>query len=59
MRTTKFDLTSDPITEIMKKIDVSGRPARGNKDAKVKVVSYDDFECPFCPACTRSFSPDC
>ncbi|MBZ5665243.1 MAG: DsbA family protein [Acidobacteriia bacterium] len=32
----------------MKKIDVSGRPARGNKDAKVTVVNYDDFECPFC-----------
>src|SRR5208282_4625535 len=48
VRITKFDLTSDPYAEIMKKIDVSGRPTRGNKDAKVTVVSYDDFECPFC-----------
>ena len=48
LRVSKFDLTSDPFAAIMKKIDVSGRPARGNKDAKVTVVSYDDFECPFC-----------
>ncbi len=32
----------------MKKIDVSGRPTRGNKDAKVTIVNFDDFECPFC-----------
>ncbi|MGA2457304.1 MAG: thioredoxin domain-containing protein [Terriglobales bacterium] len=48
MRISKFDLTRDPYAEIMKKIDVSGRPTRGNKDAKVTVVNYDDFECPFC-----------
>ncbi len=45
---TKFDLTTDPYADTMKKIDVSGRPTRGNKDAKVTVVNYDDFECPFC-----------
>ena len=27
---------------------LSGRPERGNKDAKVTIVNYDDFECPFC-----------
>lgn len=48
VRVTKFDLTSDPYAEIMKKIDVSGRPTRGDRDAKVTVVNYDDFECPFC-----------
>jgi protein-disulfide isomerase len=48
MRITKFDLTTDPYAAIMKKIDVSGRPTRGNKDAKVTVVNYDDFECPYC-----------
>src|SRR5258708_30770348 len=48
VRMTKLDLTKDPYAEIMKKIDVSGRPTRGNKDAKVTVVNYDDFECPFC-----------
>ncbi len=48
IRITKLDLTTDPYAEIMKKIDVNGRPTRGNKDAKVTVVNYDDFECPFC-----------
>jgi len=48
MRMTKMDLTTDPYADIMKKIDVRGRPTRGNKDAKVTVVNYDDFECPFC-----------
>lgn len=48
LRMTKLDLTTDPFAEIMKKIDVNGRPTRGNKDAKVTVVNYDDFECPFC-----------
>jgi protein-disulfide isomerase len=48
VRFTKFDLTSDPYAEVMKKINVSGRPTRGNVNAKVTVVNYDDFECPFC-----------
>ncbi|MGD0213971.1 MAG: thioredoxin domain-containing protein [Terriglobales bacterium] len=48
IRLSRFDLTSDPYAETMKKIDVTGRPTRGNKDAKVTVVNYDDFECPFC-----------
>ncbi len=48
LRMTKLDLGVDPYADLMKKIDVSGRPTRGNKDAKVTVVNYDDFECPFC-----------
>jgi protein-disulfide isomerase len=48
LRLTKFDLTADPYVATMKKIDVTGRPTRGNKDAKVTVVNFDDFECPFC-----------
>jgi protein-disulfide isomerase len=48
LRMTKFNLTADPFADVMKKIDVAGRPAKGNKDAKVTVVNYDDFECPFC-----------
>jgi protein-disulfide isomerase len=48
MRVTKFDLTKDPYTELMSKIDISGRPSRGAKNAKVVVVNFDDFECPFC-----------
>ena len=48
LRMTRIDLTKDPYAEVMKKIDVSGRPTRGAKDAKVIAVNYDDFECPFC-----------
>lgn len=47
-RLTKIDMTTDPYEEVMKKIDVKGRPVRGNKDAKVTIVNYDDFQCPFC-----------
>jgi protein-disulfide isomerase len=48
IRMTTLDLTKDPNAELMKKVDLKGRPTRGNKDAKVVVVNYDDFQCPFC-----------
>ena len=48
IRLTKMDLTKDPYAETMKKIDVAGRPVRGNPNAKVTIVNYDDFECPYC-----------
>ena len=48
LRVTKFDLTKDPYAAVMNKIDVTGRPLRGAKSAKVVLVNYDDFECPFC-----------
>ncbi len=48
VRLTKFDLTKDPYVELMSKINLAGRPVRGNKDAKVTIVNFDDFECPFC-----------
>src|SRR6202140_628802 len=38
MRVTRLNLSTDPYAEVMKKIDVGGRPTRGNKDAKVTVV---------------------
>jgi protein-disulfide isomerase len=44
----KMDLTRDPLAEVMAKIDLTGRPVRGNKDAKVTMVVYDDFQCPYC-----------
>src|SRR3974390_2137695 len=37
MRVTRMDLSEDPYAEIMKKIDVSGRPVRGSKDARVGI----------------------
>jgi protein-disulfide isomerase len=57
VRLAKMDLTRDPYAEIMKKIDVTGRPTRGNKDAKVVAVNYDDFECPFCSRMHQELFP--
>ena len=48
VRVTKLDISKDPYAEIMSKINLEGRPVRGNPLAKVTIVSYDDFECPFC-----------
>jgi len=57
LRVTKFDLTKDPYGEIMSKIDVTGRPSRGARSAKVVVVNYDDFECPFCSRMHETLFP--
>jgi len=58
VRLTRMDLNKDPYVEIMNKIDVSGRPIRGNKNAKVTVVNYDDFECPFCSRMHQTLFPE-
>ncbi|HKS74670.1 MAG TPA: thioredoxin domain-containing protein [Terriglobales bacterium] len=58
VRFTKLDLTKDPYAEIMKKITVAGRPTRGNKDAKVVAVNFDDFECPFCSRMHQTLFPE-
>ena len=34
--------------ELMKKINVTGRPWRGATSPKVTIVVYDDFQCPYC-----------
>lgn len=57
MRLTKMDLSADPYAEVMKKIDVKGRPVRGNPDAKVVVVNYDDFQCPYCSHAHQTLFP--
>jgi protein-disulfide isomerase len=57
-RMTKLDLTKDPYVEAMKKIDLNGRPIRGSKDAKVVVVNFDDFECPFCSRMHQTLFPE-
>jgi protein-disulfide isomerase len=57
LRMTKLDLTKDPYADVMKKIDVGGRPARGNKEAKVVAVNYDDFQCPFCSRMHQTLFP--
>jgi protein-disulfide isomerase len=58
LRMSKFDLTKDPLAEVMSKIDTTGRPARGAKAAKVVVVNFDDFECPFCSRMHQTLFPE-
>lgn len=43
-RLEKIDISQD----LMAKIDTKGRPVRGNPQAKVTIVNFDDFQCPFC-----------
>ncbi len=57
-RFTKYDITKDPYAEVMKKIDTSNRPWRGGKDAKVVIVNYDDFQCPFCSRMHQTLTGD-
>ena len=45
---TRKDLTKAPLAETMAKINMTGRPVRGNKSAKVTIVVFDDFQCPYC-----------
>jgi protein-disulfide isomerase len=58
VRFTRMDLTQDPYAVVMKKIDLTGRPIRGNKDAKVIAVNYDDFQCPFCSRMHQTLFPE-
>jgi len=58
LRITKFDLTKDPFADLMSKIDVAGRPVRGAKSAKVVVVNFDDFECPYCSRMHQVLFPE-
>lgn len=58
LRVTKFDLTKDAFSDVMNKIDTAGRPVRGAKSAKVVVVNFDDFECPFCSRMHETLFPE-
>src|SRR4029077_13356929 len=58
IRITKMDLARNPYEETMKKINLEGRAFRGSKDARVIVVSYDDFQCPFCSRLHQTLFPE-
>jgi protein-disulfide isomerase len=42
------DTSVDPAKLVMAKIDLKNQPFEGAKDAKVTIVKYSDFQCPFC-----------
>ena len=52
-RLETFDLAKDPVFNI----DIAGRPIRGNPDAKVTVINFDDLECPYCGRMHSSLFP--
>jgi protein-disulfide isomerase len=38
-------------------IKIEGRPIRGNPNAKVSVISFDDFQCPYCSVMHQKLFP--
>jgi protein-disulfide isomerase len=44
--------------ELMKKINVAGRPWRGAAAPKVTIIVYDDFQCPYCAMMYRTLFAD-
>jgi protein-disulfide isomerase len=58
VRVNRIDISDDPYADVMKKIDVRGRPVRGAKQSKVVVVAYDDLQCPFCTMMHQILFPE-
>lgn len=52
-RLSKWDLGVDP----MMLLPTTGRPVRGNPQAKVTIVNFDDLECPYCARMHAEFFP--
>ncbi|MGB9030622.1 MAG: thioredoxin domain-containing protein [Acidobacteriaceae bacterium] len=52
-RLSKWDIGPDPAAML----PTSGRPVRGDPDAKVTIVNFDDLECPYCAQLNAEFFP--
>ena len=52
-RLETFDLIKDPAFNI----DTANRPVRGNPDAKVTIINFDDLECGYCARMHQTFFP--
>ncbi len=52
-RLETFDLAKDPSLNI----SVKDRPVRGNPDAKVTIINFDDLECGYCARMHATFFP--
>jgi len=52
-RLETFDLLKDPSFNI----DTANRPIRGNPDAKVTIINFDDLECGYCARMHQTFFP--
>jgi protein-disulfide isomerase len=50
--------TIDISQDLMSKIDVKGRPVRGNAASKVTIINFDDFQCPFCSRMHATLFPN-
>lgn len=53
-RLSKWDIAGDPMAEV----PTTGRPVRGNSQAKVTIINFDDLECPYCARLHAEFFPD-
>ncbi len=53
-RVVKWDISADPVA-IAPSAD---RPVRGNPNAKVVIVNYDDLECPYCARMHAELFPE-
>ena len=53
-RLEKFDITKNPALSI----DANYRPVRGNPDAKVQIINFDDLECPYCALLNSEILPE-
>ena len=53
-RVVRWDISKDPIDMVPS----AGRPVRGNPEAKVVIVNYDDLECPYCAKMHSALFPE-